>query len=540
MPAAVHKTAVISAWHLATFALSIALSISALADDATRPPSAVYGELFQDVQLQRVFRDSKTFPDAVPKTSADAIVSAYRQQRTKPGFDLRTFVTAHFDIPEPTRVDHHHAETADAEVYVDATWGDLVRVPVIPASGSSLLALPKPYVVPGGRFTEIYYWDSYFTMRGLARSGRHDVVRAMLANFVSLVERYGHVPNGNRSYYLSRSQPPFLASMVELVAQREGREVYPEFVDTLRKEHAFWMRGEEGLQPGEADRHVVRLRDGAILNRYWDELEIPRDEAYREDVETARASGRPVNEVYRNLRAAAESGWDFSSRWLADGQSLGTIRTTELVPPDLNSLLYKLESTIQLGCKVTKDLRCARDMEVRAAARKAAIRRHLWNAEVNAFTDYDWRRSESSREVTAATLYPLYVRVSSPQQARSVANTVRARLLASGGLATTERRTDQQWDAPNGWAPLQWIAVSALRNYGASELAKEIALRWVKTNVSVYQQTLTLFEKYDVEQTRAGTGGEYVTQQGFGWTNGVLKDLLALYPSLRTPRDAKQ
>jgi alpha,alpha-trehalase len=507
----------------------------AFADGALLPPSAIYAELFERVQLERVFPDSKTFADAAPLGTPNSILRAYRQEREQPGFDLSAFVRRHFRLPEPVQVRSAIGESAGVEAYIDAVWPELVRAPAPAPSGSSLIALPKPYVVPGGRFTEIYYWDSYFTMRGLERSGHPDVVRAMLANFAWLVERFGHVPNGNRTYYLSRSQPPFLAFMVELVAEREGDAVYAEFLATLRREYAFWMSGAEELAPGQAHRRVVKLADGAVLNRYWDDRDTPRDEAYREDVETARASGRPPPEVYRHLRAAAESGWDFSSRWFADGRTLSSIRTTDLIPPDLNSLLYKLEVTIAKGCAAARDTSCAEAMTRKSDARKDAMHRYLWNRRRGVFTDYDWRAGASSDAITAATLYPLYVGASSSVQAQIVAKTVQLRLLESGGVGTTATRTGQQWDAPNGWAPLEWIAVQAFRNYGSTALAASIARRWVQTNLRLYRRTGHLIEKYDVERAaKAGGGGEYTTQIGFGWTNGVLKEFLSLYPELRT------
>ena len=182
----------------------------------------------------------------------------------------------------------------------------------MPQPHSSLVPLPHRYVVPVGRFREIYYWDSYFTMLGLEQSGRHDLVVDMVQNFAWLIDTFGHVPNGNRSYYLSRSQPPFFAAMVELLAERDGERVYATYLPQLAREYAFWMDGVARLAPGSAYRRVVRLKDGTILNRYWDDRETPREESYREDIETARTSTRPAHEVYRNLRAAAESGWDFS------------------------------------------------------------------------------------------------------------------------------------------------------------------------------------------------------------------------------------
>jgi hypothetical protein len=169
----------------------------------------------------------------------------------------------------------------------------------------------------------------------------------MLANFAHLIDTYGHIPNGNRTYYLSRSQPPFFAAMVARAADRDGESLYGKYLPQLLREHEFWMQGADRLVPGTAHRRVVRLRDGTVLNRYWDDRAAPRDEAWREDIETARQSGRPAAEVYRNLRATAESGWDFSSRWLADGRTLSTIRTIDILPVDLNALLHEMERAVE-------------------------------------------------------------------------------------------------------------------------------------------------------------------------------------------------
>ena len=238
----------------------------------------------------------------------------------------------------------------------------------------SRLPLTTRYVVPGGRFREMYYWDSYFTMLGLQVSGRHDLVADMVENFAGLIDRYGHIPNGSRSYYLSRSQPPFFAAMVELQGEHEGLPALLMRLPQLEREYAFWMDGAAELAAGAAHRRVVRLADGTLLNRYWDDLAIPRDEAYVEDIATAQQSTRPAPEVYRDLRAAAESGWDFSSRWLADGKTLSSIRTTDILPVDLNSLLYKLELTIARGCKAAHRRDCTRRMSASAQARQKAVR----------------------------------------------------------------------------------------------------------------------------------------------------------------------
>jgi alpha,alpha-trehalase len=508
--------------------------------DATATPADLFGELFTRVQLERVYPDSKTFVDAVPVRAPATVLAEYRSARARPDFDLRAFVGARFLVTPPARSAYTPELGADVRAHIDRLWTVLTRGPDSAQPYSSLLPLPDRYVVPGGRFTEVYYWDSYFTMLGLEASGRHDLSVAMLHDFAFLIDRYGHVPNGNRSYYLSRSQPPFFALMVELIAQRDGPQVYAAQRAQLEREYAFWMDGEETLAPGAAHRRLVRLPDGSLLNRYWDDRDTPREEAYLEDVRTAQSGLRPAPDVYRELRAAAESGWDFSSRWLADPRALSTIHTTDFIPPDLNSLLFALEQTIARACEVSADAACVSDMRARAAARRRAMLRYLWNARLGAFTDYDFRARRASTVLSAATLYPLFVRACDAPRAELVAATVRAKLLAAGGLATTTSHTGQQWDAPNGWAPLQWIGVTGLRSYGQPGLARSIAQRWVATNMRIYRSRGKLVEKYDLRKLAEGGGGEYPLQDGFGWTNGVLRSLLALDPSLAPADDAQR
>ena len=511
--------------------LSLVWAATAVAADV-KTPAEIYGELFERVQLERIYPDSKSFVDALPIKPPEQVLAEYRQARGRADFDLRKFIAAHFTPPPQAGADYHTVPGQDVREHIDALWKVLERKPEDQRPYSSRLALPHRYVVPGGRFNEIYYWDSYFTMLGLEESGRHDLTVSMLDNFAWLIDQVGHVPNGNRTYYLSRSQPPFFAAMVELVALRDGDAAYRKYLPQLRREYEFWMEGAAGLAPGAAHRRVVRLHDGTLLNRYWDDRDTPREESYREDIATAKASGRPAAEVYRSLRAAAESGWDFGSRWLADGKTLETIHTTDFLPPDLNSLLYQLELTITKACEVTADAACVKDMRTRAAARKAAVEKVLWNSAAGAFTDYDWRARKLGDKVSAATLYPLYFKLSDRERARTIAETVRAKLLQPHGLATTTSNTGQQWDAPNGWAPLEWIAIGGLRNYDQEALAGTIAQRWVAKNLQVYRSTGKLVEKYDVTGSAAGGGGEYPLQDGFGWTNGVLRKLLVLYPRL--------
>ena len=515
--------------------LALAVVTSGAHAGAERTPADIYGPLFQAIQEGRVFADGKTFVDAVPKEPPSIIMAAYTREKPATIDRLRAFVLAHFTVPGEN--DH---PSIGLRAHIRALWRQLTRQPAEPAPGSSALALPEPYVVPGGRFREIYYWDSYFTMLGLKADRQQALIESMLADFTNLIERYGHIPNGTRNYYLSRSQPPFFALMLDLSV-----DVNPALAKrrlaALRAEHAFWMHGRGCLGVSGACEHVVRMPDGRLLNRYWDARDTPRDESYAEDRETARAAApRPATQVQRDLRSAAESGWDFSSRWLADGRTLATIRTTDIVPIDLNSLLWILERRIAARCKAIADLACARSYAGQAAARHAAIDRYLWQRGQDRYADWDLIRDRPTNVLSAATLFPLFAGLASRDQAAAVAALTRRNLIALGGLRTTQTRTGQQWDAPNGWAPLQWIAIAGLHRYGEDASAHDIAARWLATVRRTYDETGKLLEKYDVEERAPGGGGEYPTQDGFGWTNGVTSAILAHYPDLeKMPRIAK-
>ncbi len=489
-------------------------------------PADIYGPLFSAVQAAQVFPDGKTFADAVPREAPQAIMAAYAREKPQDKAALTAFVRRYFSVRGDTQA------RPPLRDRIRELWPILGRAPFAPVAGSSALGLDHGYVVPGDRFQEIYYWDSYFTMLGLKADGQAPLIEAMLADFVDLVERYGHVPNGTRTYYLSRSQPPFLALMMDLSDNRDP-VLARRRLAALVREHEYWMAGSNCLDATGACQHVVRMPDGSLLNRYWDARDTPRDESWREDRETAaKAAPRAAAIVQRDLRAAAESGWDFSSRWLADPMRLETIHTTDIVPVDLNSLLWVNESRIAARAKALGDEALARRFAELAARRKAAIDRYLWVAGDKRFADWDRSARRPTNSRTAVSLFPLFAGHASAEQARAVAATTRATLVGEGGLRTTNIRTGQQWDAPNGWAPLQWVAVEGLGRYGEQALAKDIARRWIATVAHTYAETGKLLEKYDVEERKPGGGGEYPTQDGFGWTNGVTAAMLDRWPDL--------
>lgn len=502
----------------------------------TNSPDILLGPLFSDVQSAKLFPDQKTFADAVPNSDPLTILADYRMQRRQSGFDLRHFVEVNFTLPGEGEKYVPPAGQSLRE-HIDDLWPVLTRT-TDKASNKwdSLLPLPKPYVVPGGRFREVYYWDSYFTMLGLAESGHWDKISDMVDNFAYEIDTFGHIPNGNRSYYLSRSQPPFFSLMVELLATHDS-DALKKYRPQMEKEYAYWMDGVDALQPGQANKRVVKLDDGAVLNRYWDDRDTPRPESWLDDMNTAKSNpNRSATEIYRDLRSAAASGWDFSSRWMDDPQKLGTIRTTSIVPVDLNALMFKMEKLLARASQESGDAASTSKYEALATARQKAIESHLWNDKEGWYADYDLKSKKVRNQLTAAALFPLYVKAAAQDRADKVAAATSSRLLQPGGIATTTVNSGQQWDAPNGWAPLQWVATEGLQNYGKDKVAMDVTWRFLKNVQHTYDREKKLVEKYDVSTTgTGGGGGEYPLQDGFGWSNGVT---LALLDRLCAPERA--
>ena len=274
------------------------------------------------------------------------------------------------------------------------------------------------------------------------------------------------------------------------------------------------------------------MPDGELLNRYWDENNTPRAESYREDVELSHQSGQDPEILFRHLRAGAESGWDYSSRWFKENNSFATIHTTDIVPVDLNCLLFHLEQTIAETYQLKGDNNKAVEFHKLAAKRKEAVQKYCWDESRGFFFDYDTVEHKQKTSLTLAGVVPLFFNMATDQQTKKIAGVIEDKFLKSGGLISTLETTGQQWDAPNGWAPLQWLAIVGLENYGLDELAGRIAKRWIRLNTDVFRRTGKLMEKYNVVDTQLEAGGgEYPGQDGFGWTNGVLLALIKKYGS---------
>ena len=304
----------------------------------------------------------------------------------------------------------------------------------------------------------------------------------------------------------------------------------------LQAEYAFWMRTEG------ADAHAVTvdLPSGgtATLNRYVASVEAPRPEAYREDLRTAAAGATPDERrrIYSEIAAATESGWDFSSRWMADRTSLASLHTSDLLPADLNAIMYKFEANLQQLSAMAGDKGAAAAFGAAAARRRAALDELLWSEEKGQWLDVHWPTgARVEAPPSASNWLPLWAGAFDGRQARLATRSLRASgLIQRGGLATTlTRGSDQQWDWPNAWAPLQEMVIEGLERTGrpdARELGLTLGRRWVGSNLRAFRATHFMYEKYSaVEHGVGGGGGEYTPQVGFGWSNGVALSLVARY-----------
>ncbi|PHU27960.1 Trehalase [Capsicum chinense] len=419
----------------------------------------------------------------------------------------------------------------------------------------TLLPLKNPVIIPGSRFREVYYWDSYWMIRGLLASKMYETAKGVVTNLISLIDQFGYVLNGARAYYIAIhifSQPPVLAAMIVDIYNRTGDlDLVRRCLPALLKEHHFWNSG----------IHIVTIQDAQgsthSLSRYYAMWNKPRPESSTIDRRTASKLPNicEKREFYRDLASAAESGWDFSSRWMRNESDLATTTTTSIIPVDLNAFLLKMELDIAFLANLIGESSVVTQFTEASQNRQRAMNCILWNAEMGQWLDYwldssnksediyKWEDLHQNKKSFASNFVPLWTQLFSSvvddiTTQRVIQSLRRLGLLQSAGIAMTLSNTGQQWDFPNGWPPLQHMIIEGLARSGLEEartLAKDIAIRWIRTNYVAYKKTGAMYEKYDVTRCgAAGGGGVYVAQTGFGWTNGVV---LALLEEFGWPED---
>jgi alpha,alpha-trehalase len=432
-----------------------------------------------------------------------------------------------------------------------------------------LLYLKNKYVVPGGRFNEMYGWDSYFILRGLLRDGRVGLARGMVENFFFEIEHYGAVLNANRTYYLTRSQPPFLSSMVMAVheaqsaAGQDDRDWLETAYSYVKRGHAIWTRdphlaGKTGLA------RYYDFGDGPAPEALQDENDIyrqvatyflfhdgiPAYEGEAADVPAGRASGsvysvrvcgtaqsqssceperliKLMPDYYKGDRSMRESGFDISFRFEPYGAA-----THHYAPVCLNSLLYKTERDLEeMSRLLGKDSDTAQ-WQRQAEARRLAIQKYLWDEQQGLFFDYNFDKEQRSTYLYATTFYPLWAGLATPAQARAVVKNLSS-LERAGGIAMSVEDTRAQWDYPFGWAPIQLLAVEGMRRYAYNAEADRVSIEFLSTVLENFMREGTIREKYNVVTRSSETNvkaGYAVNVMGFGWTNAAFVELLHSLP----------
>jgi len=557
-------------------AAAVAVAVIALAvkrDEPAPPPVSpavkgcthpVYcqGPLLEAVQLAQVFPDQKTFVDMpiIGATSAQEVVDTFLAEISEAdrrnATILRQFVNRHFGDPESyiekvtprdfTPNPAFLSRVSDPNLrefagFVHHIWKNLTRVFNTSAFCSdcySNLDLKHPFVIPGGRFREFYYWDSFWILKGLIVSELHETARDLVLNIANFVDTYGFMPNGARKYYLDRSQPPVLALMVELLVNATNgtaanRDFIVEILPTLVREHEFWGYDLNTLTFSAGGRDVK-------LYRYNAKTAKPRCESYLEDVRTLAETGgaRTAENLFSAIHGGAETGWDFSSRWFALGSTnMTTIMTGRIAPLDLNVILLR-------GAEIISELAGAvgdGDTRTRFAAKAdthredllAAFRWSGWNDVIvpldGAVTS---RNGYYASIATAGFVRSIVDRLTAAEQT-TIKNRIR---VDRGGVPTSDTVSGQQWDSIDAWPPLQWFAAEAFGNLGSVAQQQALIRAWVNSNYCGWRRHGTMFEKYDAQVPgERAAGGEYLPQDGFGWTNGVVLDFIAANPGLVAP-----
>ena len=407
-----------------------------------------------------------------------------------------------------------------------------------------LLYLPHPYVVPGGRFNEMYGWDSYFIQVGLLRDGEIELAKNMVDNFLYQIENYGKVLNANRTYYLTRSQPPFLTQMV-LGVYRKTHDIkwLRDAVPAIEEYYRFWtsephLTKETGLSryydlgDGPAPEVISDERDEKGRTHYDRVKEYYRTHEIK-DYDLGQYYNREKDELtdlfYKGDRSMRESGFDPSNRF-----GPFNIDIIHYNPVCLNSLLYLMETE---AAEIMRTLGRVRDAKLwlgRAEGRRRSINRLMWDERDGLYYDFNFVEKRIRRYPFVTTFYPLWAGIADRKQAaRVVANL--NRFERAGGLQTSTNASGNQWDAPFGWAPMQLIAVKGLRRYGYAKEANRITVNFLSMVLKDFLEHNTIVEKYDVERrsSQLGAGikfGYAANQIGFGWTNAAFTELYAELP----------
>jgi len=457
-------------------------------------PELRFGKLFERVQMEGVFEASSIFSNAIPKAFTKKVMKAYAEKSKNENFNLKDFVNEYFvtEIDLSLKAD----EGEELKQYLN-TAIDKMKIKSIAAKGSVIEMSKKSLASRSSNYPEIDYPESYFNMIGLAAKGDVELMKDFPKNFVFMLNEYDLIPQKNRSYSLKQAGPPYLSSMINILEASEGERILKFYLGSFFKEYQYWMNGSYELLPGSQKDHSVKLIDGELLNRYWSESTKPRIAFYKEDRDLVERLGDP--KVLREVRAIEESTWLESSRWGMSNDNYEGANITNLIPVDLNALLYNLEKSIARAYTLLNQDPKAEFFFDKAEARKKALMKYCWNEAQGYFFDYNYIEQKQSDIVSVAGIYPLFVQMVDAKQAKRVTTVLEKELMKNGGVSSTNVDTDLFWDAAYGKAAYQWIAYKAMKNYKQDVIAKKIKKNWIKTQTRLFEEHRILpeFSKLD-------------------------------------------
>ncbi|KRX58814.1 N-acetyltransferase 10, partial [Trichinella sp. T9] len=522
-----------------------------------------HGPLLDVIQKSRLFQDSKYFVDMALLYDPDVVLQAFDtvENKTDPKA-LDMFIKKYFSppgselkecqpvdwVPRPKSflkiADEHFRLWA---YFVHGKWKKLCRevtdqVKTEP-NRFTFISVPHPFIIPGGRFREFYYWDTYWILKGLLASEMYETARNMILNFATIIDQFGFVPNGGRIYYKNRSQPPLLTMSVwDYYQATKDKAVLVNMLPRLEKELQFWYKNRGFVYKDENGKTLQ-------LHQYRVDTDLPRAESYTEDLASASLEFTEAGKkrIWSDIVSACESGIDFGTRWFRrDGdlnKTVRSIRTRRIVPVDLQAILCGSEAVLSRLYNVLGDQTMAEVHQKKYQRMKEDLHDAFWDPIDKMWYDIDLDerdgRGAKSPTFYPSNLAPLYfdcVLNDKKKVGQQIAKYLEENGISSMpyGIPSSMHASDEQWDRPNGWAPHNHMVIEGLRKSGdifAQQIAFKVAQNWIDGVWFVFfQYAGKMFEKYRVEgHYGIGGGGEYTVQEGFGWTNGVILDLLMTY-----------
>ncbi|XP_060859891.1 trehalase-like [Metopolophium dirhodum] len=483
------------------------------------------GSILHTVQMSGLFHDSKTFVDMKTKCNYDVIKQLFNStewSKEPNNNKLNETINTCFEkedselikwiptdwVKNPKFLESIKDNVLKGWAYkINLIWKELGRTIIddvrLKPTNYSLIYVPNPFIIPGGRFREIYYWDSFWIIRGLLICEMHITAKGMISNYISMIKTFGHVPNGGRIYYAKRSQPPMITPMIKSYVDATNDMTFViENIHALEIEFQYWM----------TQHNVTISKNGKnyTLAVYRDYSTGPRPESYREDITKAQffKTESERENFYSEIKAAAESGWDFSSRWfILNGTNKGNItntKTRSIVPVELNALMFWNAKILSDFYREMNNTVKALKYEKISLEWNEAVTAVLWDEEIGVWLDFDVINNIKRKYFYPTNISPLWTGCYAKNQTEYFVTRVldylnQADVLKTlGGIPTTLSKSDEQWDQPNAWPPLQYITVMALESTGhkdAKKIASELASKWLCTNYVPFYNTSKMYEK---------------------------------------------